>query len=62
MTVKYEYKSVCCGHLYVEQRAADEPMFSSVCNACGGLNYELVKETVLSKTAEVAYAKEQPIE
>ena len=57
MTVKYEYKSACCGHEYTEQRAANEPMFSSVCNACSGADYELVKETVLSETAELSYAE-----
>ena len=52
MTVKYEYKSACCGHEYVEMRAADEPMFFPVCNSCGNADYELVTETVLSLTVE----------
>jgi uncharacterized protein (DUF983 family) len=62
MTVKYEYKSACCGHEYTEQRAANEPMFFPVCNACSGADYELVKETVLSETAEVSPAEVAPEE
>lgn len=52
MTIRFEYKSTCCGHEYVEQRAADEPMFFPTCNACGNDDYELIKETVLSETVE----------
>lgn len=52
MTVRYEYKSACCGHEYVEQRAADESMFFPICNLCGDANYELVAETVISETVE----------
>ena len=52
MTVRYEYKSACCGHEYVEQRAVDESMFFPICNLCGNANYELVNETVISETVE----------
>lgn len=52
MTVKYEYKSLCCGHEYIEQRAADEPMFFPTCNKCGNADYELIKETILSDQTE----------
>ena len=52
MTVKYEYKSTCCEHEYMEMRAADEPMFFPICNRCKTANYELVNETVLSETVE----------
>ena len=52
MTVKFEYKSDCCGHEYVEQRAAEEPMFRPTCNSCGGGLYQIVVETVLAETAE----------
>ena len=63
MTVKYEYKSACCGHEYVEQRAADEPMFKPTCNKCGVANYELVNETVIANEVErVAALIEQPTE
>lgn len=58
MTIKYEYKSTCCGHEYAEQRAADEPMFFSTCNLCGNADYELVKETVISETVERVSAPE----
>jgi len=52
MTIRYDYKSACCGHEYTEQRAADEPMFFSTCNVCGEADYELVNQTVLSETVE----------
>lgn len=52
MTVRFEYKCTDCSHEYVEQRAADEPMFFPVCNACGNADYELVNQTVLSDTVE----------
>lgn len=52
MTVKYEYKSACCEHTYVEQRGKDEPMFFPTCNACGNDNYVLVNETILAEDVE----------
>ena len=52
MTVKYEYKSACCGHEYVEQRAADESAFVTTCNKCGEAGYELVNETVIANEVE----------
>ena len=52
MTVKYEYKSACCGHEYMEQRAKEEPLFFPTCNACGNGEYQLVNETVISETVE----------
>jgi len=52
MTVKYEYKSDCCGHNYVEQRAAEEPMFFPTCNVCKIGTYELVNETVIATEVE----------
>jgi uncharacterized protein (DUF983 family) len=61
MTVRYEYKSVCCGHEYIEQRAADEPMFFPVCNVCGNADYELVNETVLAEEVERS-AGPEPVE
>ena len=62
MTVRYEYKSACCGHEYVEQRGAEEPMFFTTCNACGNDDYELVKETVLAPNIEVSPGPEAPTE
>jgi len=52
MTVKYEYKSDCCGHEYIEIRAADEPLFFPTCNKCKTGNYELVTETVIANEVE----------
>jgi hypothetical protein len=62
MTVRYEYKSACCGHEYIEQRAADEPMFFPTCNDCGNDDYELVKETVFSDEVKRAAGPETPTE
>ena len=62
MTVKYEYKSACCGHEYVEQRAKEEPMFFPTCNVCGNADYELVNETILAAEVERTPAPEAPTE
>lgn len=56
MTVKYEYKSASCGHEYIEQRGASEPMFFPTCAKCGLADYELVGETEISPTLEVSAA------
>lgn len=61
MTVRYEYKSACCGHEYTEQRGAEESMFFPTCNACGNADYELINETVLADAIEVAPAAESVI-
>ena len=52
MTVKYDYKSACCGHEYTEQRGADEPMFFPTCGVCGEADYELVNQTVIADEVE----------
>ena len=62
MTVKYEYKSACCGHTYIEQRAASEPMFRPICNYCGEANYELVNETIIANEVERVAGPETPAE
>lgn len=58
MTVRFEYLSDCCKHTYVEQRAADEPLFFPNCTNCEQGKYELVKETVISETIERVSAPE----
>jgi len=58
MTVRYEYKSACCGHEYIEQRGADESAFVTTCNKCGSADYELVNETVLADEVERTPAPE----
>jgi predicted SprT family Zn-dependent metalloprotease len=45
MTVRYEYKSTCCGHEYVEQRVENQSAYITTCNKCGNAGYELVNET-----------------
>jgi hypothetical protein len=52
MTIKFEYKSKCCGHEYVEQRAKDESMFFPNCNKCGKSEYELINETIIANEVE----------
>ena len=45
MAIRYEYKSACCGHEYVEQRSADETMYFPTCNQCGNADYQLINQT-----------------
>jgi hypothetical protein len=52
MTIRYSYKSSCCGHEYVEQRAASEEMLFPTCNACGKNDYVLINEEKLSDEVE----------
>jgi hypothetical protein len=59
MTIRYEYKSTCCGHEYIEQRRDNEEMFFTQCNACGKENYELTSETILLDTVEETAVPEQ---
>jgi len=48
MAIRYEYKSECCGHEYVEQRAEGESAFFTKCNKCSNGDYILVTETKLA--------------
>ena len=52
MTIRYEYKSICCGSEYAEQRGKDEPMLMPTCNKCGTAGYKLVNETVIADEIE----------
>ena len=52
MTIRFEYISTCCAHAYVEQRAADEPLFFPNCTKCEQGIYKLVKETIISEYVE----------
>jgi len=61
MTVRYEYKSLCCGHFYIEQRGKEEEMSVTSCNKCGTAGYELVNETVLADSIELNPAPEPVI-
>lgn len=58
MTVRYEYKSECCGHDYVEQRGATEAMFFPKCHKCATGDYVLQKKTKLADDIEVQTAPE----
>jgi uncharacterized protein (DUF983 family) len=58
MTVKFEYKCNNCSNEYVEQRAADEPLFFLNCMNCKNGENELVAETVISETVERVAAPE----
>ncbi len=64
MTVKFEYKCNNCGNDYVEQRAADEPLFFLNCTNCKNGEHELVASTVISETVErvAAPVVELPVE
>jgi hypothetical protein len=52
MTVKYNYKCSSCEATYLEMRAAEEPQFFTICNACGIGNYEETSTEVISETVE----------
>ena len=56
MTVKFEYKCNNCSNDYIEQRAADEPLFVLNCTNCKNGEHELVASTVISETVERAEA------
>lgn len=60
MTVRYEYSSVCCGHAYIEQRNAEEPMYHPTCNKCGNGEYELILQATLEDDAAVSAVVELP--
>jgi hypothetical protein len=52
MTVKYNYKCPSCEGTYLEMRAAEEPQFFTICNACGVGTYEETSVEVISETVE----------
>ena len=61
MTVKYEYKCNNCSNNYVEQRAANEPLFFLNCTKCNNGEHELVTSTVISETVERVSAPVQEL-
>jgi transcription elongation factor Elf1 len=55
MNIKYEYNSVCCGHLYIETRNADNSQIVTKCNICGQGEYELTVQTEIETIPEPVY-------
>jgi hypothetical protein len=55
MAIKYEYNSVCCGHLYMETRNADDAQIVTKCNICGQGEYELTVQTEIETIAAPVY-------
>ena len=55
MAIRYEYNSVCCGHLYMETRSADDAQVVTKCNVCGQGEYELTAQTEIETIAEPVY-------
>ena len=47
--MRYEYRSNCCGHYYIEQRVHIQPMVHNQCNMCGNGTYDLIQETILEE-------------
>lgn len=47
MAIRYEYNSVCCGHLYMETRNPETAQIVTKCNICGQGEYELKSEVTL---------------
>jgi len=62
MTIRYEYKSECCGHDYVEQRAKDEAAFFTKCNKCSTGDYILVQEIKIADEIERVEVIDAPVE
>jgi hypothetical protein len=62
MTIRFEYISTCCAHIYVEQRAANEPLFFINCTKCEQGTYNLVKETIISEIIERVSGPETVVE
>ena len=52
MTVKYNYQCSSCGHVYVEQRAAEEQQIFTTCHACSAGVYEEVSVNIISEVVE----------
>ena len=47
MAIRYEYKSTCCNHLYMETRNAEDQQVVTKCNVCGQGEYVLSAEVDL---------------
>lgn len=45
MAIKYEYKSECCNHYYIEVRNPEDNQVVTKCNICGQGQYNLIAET-----------------
>ena len=55
MAIRYEYNSVCCGHLYMETRSADDAQVVTKCNVCGQGEYAETNRTEIETIAEPVY-------
>ena len=55
MAIRYEYSSICCGHLYIETRNNDDAQVVTKCNVCGQGEYELTGQTEIETIAEPVY-------
>ena len=62
MTVKYNYKCSFCKATYLEMRAAGEPQFFTICQACDAGIYEETSNEVISETVERVSGAEVIIE
>lgn len=58
MTVKYNYKCFSCEHNYLEQRAASDPQFFTICHACGVGAYEEISVEVIADAPELSPGEE----
>ena len=47
MAIKYEYKSTCCSHFYIETRNAEDAQVVTKCNVCGQGEYVLTAQSDL---------------
>ena len=49
MAIRYEYKSPCCNHLYIETRNAEDSQVVTKCNICGQGDYVLTAQSELEE-------------
>ena len=55
MPIRYEYKSTCCGHFYMETRMINDAQVVTKCNVCAQGDYVLSNEVVLENVPVPVY-------
>lgn len=55
MAIRYEYKSECCKHFYIETRNVDDDQVITKCNVCGQGEYKEMNRTEIESIAAPVY-------
>ena len=55
MAIRYEYKSPCCNHLYIETRNESDAQVMTKCNVCGQGEYVLTAQSEIESISEPIY-------